>query len=393
MEKINKFSNSMKRLGTESAFRVLAKAQNLEAEGIDVVHMEIGEPDFDTPQNICCAATNAMANGQTHYCNSQGIIPLRVAIAEELEKTRNVTVDPDNIVVTPGAKPIMFYSLLALLNKGDEVIYTNPLFPIYESMINFTGAEAVPVPLHEEIDFRLDLNELESKITRRTKLIIINSPHNPTGGVLEKEDLYGIADLAKKHDIIILSDEVYEHIIYEGKHHSIASINNMLDRTILLSGFSKTFAMTGWRLGYAALPADLVEPIVNLIINSVSCTATFIQHAGIEALKGPRNSLPKMVNEFHTRRNLIIEGLNEIPGISCVKPKGAFYAFPNIKKFGMDSKRLADYLLSEAGVAALAGSDFGKYGEGYLRLSYATSQENILKALENIEKALAKLNY
>jgi len=391
MSTMAKLSKRISGLGTESAFRVLAKAQALEAKGVDVVHLEIGEPDFDTPKHICKAAAKAMNNGQTHYCNSQGILPLRVEIAKEIERTRGISVDPERIVVTPGAKPIMFYSIIALIEEGDEAIYPNPLFPIYESMISFSGAKAVPVPLREELGFRLDINELESKITPRTKLLIINSPHNPTGGVLEKDDICAIADLARRHDIVVLSDEVYEHIIYEGEHYSIASVPGMLDRTILLSGFSKTFAMTGWRLGYAALPAELVNSIVRLIINSVSCTTTFIQHAGIGALTGPRNSIPRMVGEFRKRRDLIVEGLNAIPGISCIRPKGAFYAFPNVKKLGVDSAQLADYLLQQAGVATLAGTDFGSYGEGYLRLSYATSQDNIRKALDRINTAVSKL--
>ena len=386
-----KLAKRMARLGTETAFRVLAKAQALEAKGIDVVHLEIGEPDFDTPKNISEAATKALGEGYTHYCNSQGIVPLRTEIAKEMERTRGVAIDPNRVVVTPGAKPIMFYSILALLGEGDEAIYPNPGFPIYESMINFIGAKPVPIPLREELDFRLDIDELKSKITPRTKLIIINSPQNPTGGVLELDDIRAIADIAREHDIIVLSDEVYEHIIYEGEPHSIASLPGMLDRTILLNGFSKTYAMTGWRLGYAVMPPELVDPIVGLIVNSVSCTATFIQHAGVEALTGPQDSIASMVAEFKKRRDLIVDGLNAIPGISCRRPKGAFYVFPNVKKLGMDSAQLANYLLNEAGVAALSGTDFGKYGEGYLRLSYANSMENIEKALKKIEMAVAKL--
>ena len=385
-----KLSQKMSRLGTETAFRVLAKAQALEAKGIDVIHLEIGEPDFDTPPNICRAATKALDEGQTHYCNSQGIVPLRVEIAKQIEGTRGVAVDPNHVVVTPGAKPIMFYSILALLEEGDEAIYPNPLFPIYESMINFSGAKAVPIPLKEELDFRLDVDELKSKITPRTRLIILNSPHNPTGGMLEERDIRAIAALAQEHDIIVLSDEIYENIYYDEKPLSIASLPGMLDRTILLSGFSKTYAMTGWRLGYAVLPPELVSAVVGLIVNSVSCTSVFSQYAGIEALTGPQDSVPKMVEEFKKRRDLIVDGLNAIPGISCHKPRGAFYVFPNVKKLGMDCQQLADYLLNEAGVATLAGTDFGKYGEGYLRLSYATSQENLEKALERIEKAVAK---
>ncbi|MBM4449028.1 MAG: pyridoxal phosphate-dependent aminotransferase [Chloroflexi bacterium] len=386
-----KLSKRMARLGTETAFQVLARAQALEAKGKDVVHLEIGEPDFDTPRNIRDAATEALNKGYTHYCNSQGIVPVRVEIAREMEKTRGVSVDPQRVIVTPGAKPIMFYSILALLDRGDEAIYPNPLYPIYESMINFSGARAVPVRLHEELDFRFDIDELKSKVTPRTKLIILNSPHNPTGGVLEEDDIRAIAEIAQKHNITVFSDEVYEHIIYEGKHHSIASLPGMLDRTILLNGFSKTYAMTGWRLGYAVMPPELVEPVVRLITNSVSCTAPFIQYAGIEALTGPQDSVPKMVSEFKKRRDLIVDGLNQIPGISCRRPKGAFYVFPNVRKLGVDCNQFADYLLNEAGVATLPGTHFGRYGDGYIRLSYATSQENIKKGLERISSAAAKI--
>ena len=386
-----RLSEKMARLGTETAFQVLAKAQALEARGMDIVHLEIGEPDFDTPQNIRDAAKEALDKGYTHYCNSQGIAPLRVEIAKEMETTRGVPIDPERVIVTPGAKPIMFYSILALLDKGDEAIYPNPLYPIYESMINFTGAKAVSIPLREELDFRFDIDELRSKVTSRTKLIILNSPHNPTGGVLEEDDIRSIAEIAQKYNITVLSDEVYEHIVYEGKPFSIASLPGMLDRTILLNGFSKTYAMTGWRLGYAVMPPELIEPVVRLIANSVSCTAPLIQYAGIEALTGPQDSVPKMVNEFKKRRDLIVDGLNQIPGISCLRPKGAFYVFPNVKKVGVDCNRLADYLLNEAGVATLPGTHFGKYGEGYLRLSYATSLENIKKALERISATVAKI--
>ena len=386
-----KLSEKMFRLGTETAFKVLAQAQVLEAKGVDVVHLEIGEPDFVTPKHICDAATEALDKGYTHYCNSQGLLPLRAEIAKEFEKTRGISVNPERVIVTPGAKPIMFYSILALLEEGDEAIYPNPLFPIYESMISFSGAKAVPIQLREELDFRFDIAELRAKVTPRTRLIILNSPHNPTGSILEADDILAIADIAQKHDIIVLSDEIYEDIIYEGKHNSIASLPNMLDRTILLSGFSKSYAMTGWRLGYAVMPSELVDPVVRLIVNSVSCTAPFIQYAGIEALTGPQDSVSKMVDEFRKRRDLIVDGLNAIPGISCFRPKGAFYVFPNVKKLGMNCKQLADFLLNEAGVATLAGTDFGKYGEGYIRLSYANSLENIKKGLNSIKTAVAKI--
>jgi aspartate/methionine/tyrosine aminotransferase len=382
----------MARLGTETAFGVLAKAQALEAKGMDVVHLEIGEPDFDTPANIRTAAKDALDSGQTHYCNSQGIVPLRNVIAEELGKTRNLDIDPARIVVTPGAKPIVFFSILALLEEGDEAICPDPNYPIYESLINFTGATTVPIQLREELDFRFDIDELRSKITPRTKLIVLNSPHNPTGGVLEKEDVLAIADIVRQNDITVLSDEVYEHIVYDYEPFSIASLPDMLERTILLSGFSKTYAMTGWRLGYAALPPKLVEPVVRLIVNSVSCTAPFTQHAGIEALTGPQDSVPKMVEEFRKRRDLIVSGLNRIPGVSCVLPKGAFYVFPSVKGVGVNCDELADNLLNNAGVACLPGTHFGRYGDGYLRFSYATSLEKINIALERIEKTVKELS-
>lgn len=382
-----RLSRKMSRLGIETAFQVLAKAQALEARGMNVVHLEIGEPDFDTPKNIRDAAARALDKGYTHYCNSQGIIPLREQVAREFEKTRGIKVDPERVIITPGAKPIMFYSILALLQEGDEAIYPNPLFPIYESMIEFTGARAVAVPLREELDFRFDIDELKSKVTPRTKLIVLNSPHNPTGSVLTEGDIKAIAEIAREYDITVLSDEVYEYIIYEGKHHSIASLPGMLDRTILLSGFSKTYAMTGWRMGYAVVPEALVHPIVRLISNSISCTPPFIQYAGIEALTGPQQSVLQMVGEFRRRRDLIVDGLNQIPGISCVRPRGAFYVFPSIKKLDIDCSQFAEYLLKEHGVAALPGTHFGRYGDGYLRFSYANSQENIKKALERVAAA------
>jgi aspartate aminotransferase len=386
-----KLATRMSRLGTESAFEVLARARALEAKGVDVVHLEIGEPDFTTPRNICDAAIEAINKGYTHYTTSQGLPELRTEIAKNLGATRGVSFDPDRIVVTTGAKPIMFYSILALLGEGDEAIYQDPLFPIYESMINFSGATAVPIPLREELGFRMDVDELRSKVTSRTKLIIINSPQNPSGGVMEEEDIRAIAEIAREHDIIVLSDEIYDYIMYEGKNYSIASQPDMLDRTILLNGFSKTYAMTGWRMGYGFFPTELVTHIVRLVTNSISCAPPIVQHACIEALRGPQDSVPKMVAEFKKRRDLIVDGLNKISGISCHRPKGAFYVFPNIKKLGMSANEFSDYLLNKAGVASLSGTAFGANGEGYLRLSYATSQENIKKALEKIEAAVAKL--
>jgi aspartate aminotransferase len=388
---MKQMARRMSRLGNETAFRVLSKAQALESKGINIIHLEIGEPDFHTPDNINQAACKALQDGFTHYSNSQGIIPLRKQIAKYIEETRNVTIDPSRVVVTPGAKPFIFFTALALLQQGDEAIYPNPGFPIYESMIDFSGARAVPIPLREELDFRLDIDELKSLITPRTKLIILNSPQNPTGGMLEESDIRAIADLAQEHDIYILSDEVYEYMSYGEEPFSIASLPGMLDRTILMNGFSKTYAMTGWRAGYAVVPQSLVDPIVGLIVNSVSCTATFIQHACIEALVGPQDSIPAMVSEFKKRREIMVDGLNSIPGISCCLPKGAFYAFPNVKELGRTSEFIADYLLNQAGVACLSGADFGKYGEGYLRLSYANSQENIKEAIRRIKESLAKL--
>ncbi|MEM0357124.1 MAG: pyridoxal phosphate-dependent aminotransferase [Candidatus Bathyarchaeia archaeon] len=385
------FADRMAVLGTETAFEVLAKAKALERHGKNIIHLEIGEPDFDTPQNIKEAAVKALYSGYTHYVPAAGIPELREAIAEYISKTRNIPVDPEEVVVTPGAKPIMFFAILACVNPGEEVLYPNPGFPIYESMINFVGAKPVPIPLKEENDFRLDHEYVKKKITKRTKMIILNSPENPTGGVLTREDLKVIADcIANRDDVIVLSDEIYSRIIYEGTHESIASLPGMKEKTIILDGFSKTYAMTGWRLGYGVMRKDLAEKITQLMVNSNSCTCAFVQMAGIEALKGPQDSVDRMVTEFRKRREVIVEGLNRIKGITCKKPKGAFYVFPNITGTGMRSKELSDFLLNEAGVAVLPGTSFGKYGEGYLRISFANSIENIKEALKRIEKALEK---
>ena len=385
------FADRMAVLGTETAFEVLARAKALERQGKNIIHLEIGEPDFDTPQNIKEAAVKALYSGYTHYVPAAGIPGLREAIAEYISKTRNIPVDPEEVVVTPGAKPIMFFAILACVNPGEEVLYPNPGFPIYESMINFVGAKPVPIPLKEENDFRLDHEYVKKKITKRTKMIILNSPENPTGGVLTREDLKVIADcIANRDDVIVLSDEIYSRIIYEGTHESIASLPGMKEKTIILDGFSKTYAMTGWRLGYGVMRKDLAEKITQLMVNSNSCTCAFVQMAGIEALKGPQDSVDRMVTEFRKRREVIVEGLNRIKGITCKKPKGAFYVFPNITGTGMRSKELSDFLLNEAGVAVLPGTSFGKYGEGYLRISFANSIENIKEALKRIEKALEK---
>lgn len=379
-------------LGTETAFEVLAKAKALEKQGREIVHLEIGEPDFDTPSNIKEAAIKAMKAGYTHYVPAAGIPELRQAIAEYLSKSRSISVDPDEVVVTPGAKPIIFFSILALVEPGDEVMYPNPGFPIYESMINFVGAKPVPMPLKEENDFRIDNDDTARKITQKTKMIILNSPQNPTGGVLSKDNLEVVADKVKnRDDVFILSDEVYSQMPYEGKHLSIASLPNMKDKTILMDGFSKTYAMTGWRMGYAAMRKDLAQKITQLMINSNSCTCAFTQMAGIEALRGPQAESRRMVEEFRKRREVIVSGLNKIKGVTCKKPHGAFYVFPNVKSYKMESKKLADYILQKAGVAVLSGTAFGAYGEGYLRLSFANSVENIEKAMKRMSETLKEL--
>jgi len=381
----------METLGTETAFEVLAKAKALEKQGKDIVHLEIGEPDFDTPKNIKEAAIKAINSGYTHYGPSAGLPELRETIAQYISKTRGIKVEADEVVVTPGAKPIMFFSILALVNPGEEVLYPNPGFPIYESMANFVGAKAVPIPLKEENDFRMDQEYVKKKITKKTKMIILNSPENPTGGVLTRDDLKVIADcISGRDDVFVLSDEIYSRIIYEGEHESIASLPGMKEKTILLDGFSKTYAMTGWRLGYGVMRKDIAQKVAQLQTNLNSCTCTFTQIAGIEALTGPQTEPERMDAEFKKRREVIVSGLNAIKGITCKKPHGAFYVFPNITKTGMSSRELGDYLLYEAGVAVLPGTSFGKYGEGYLRLSFANSIENIKKALDRIEKALKK---
>ncbi len=385
-----KFAKRMARLGTESAFEVLARAKALEAKGKEIIHLEIGEPDFDTPDNIREAAVKAIWDGYTHYGPAQGLPDLREAIARVVGKEKGIDVSPDEVVVTPGGKPIMFFSILALVDEGDEVIYPNPGFPIYESVIEFIGAKAIPLRLEESREFCFDVNELARLITDKTKMVIINSPHNPTGGVLCRDDLEAIAELAIKYNFWVLADEIYSKILYEEKHVSIASLPYMKERTIILDGYSKTYAMTGWRLGYGIMPKELAAAVTRLQINSTSCTCTFAQIAGIEGITGDQSASQKMVEEFKRRRDFIVDGLNKIPGFSCLKPKGAFYVFPNIKKTGMSSNQLSDLLLNEAGVAVLPGTAFGKFGEGYLRLSYANSIENIDKALERIKKVLAK---
>ena len=379
-----RLAKRMARLGTETAFEVLVKAKALEAQGRDIVHLEIGEPDFDTPSNIVDAAVDALHKGFTHYGPSAGLMELREVIAQYVSETRRVNVTPDEVVVVPGGKPIIFFSILALAQEGDEVIYPNPGFPIYESMINYVGAKAVPIRLREELDFGLDVNELAGLINDRTKLIILNSPQNPTGGVLEEKDIDFIARVIGDRNIMVLSDEIYSRLIFDGEHHSIMSIQGMKERTILLDGFSKTYAMTGWRMGYGVMRADLAAHIARLMTNSSSCTASFSQIAGIEALRGPQKSVDAMRAEFQKRRDVMVAGLNKIKGFSCRLPKGAFYVFPNITKTRWPSKKLADALLDDAGVAGLSGTAFGNFGEGYLRFSVANSIENIQKALDRV---------
>jgi aspartate/methionine/tyrosine aminotransferase len=385
-----RLASRMSRLGTETAFEVLNRARQLEKQGKEVIHLEIGEPDFDTPANVIEAGVDALHKGWTHYGPAAGLPDLRQTIADEVSRTRNVPVSSEEVVVVPGGKPIIFFTILALIDAGDEVIYPNPGFPIYESMINYSLGKAIPIPLREERDFSVDVKELASLITDRTKLIILNSPHNPTGGVLTRKDIFEVAEAIGDRNILILSDEIYSRLIYEGEHFSIMSVPGFKERTILLDGFSKTYAMTGWRLGYGVMRPDLAVPISRLVINSNSCTASFTQVAGIEALRGDQSSVEKMSAEFKRRRDAFVAGLNQIKGFSCRMPKGAFYAFPNITKTGWPSRKLADALLEQAGVACLTGTAFGEYGEGYLRFSVANSLENLTKALARIEGWTAK---
>jgi aspartate/methionine/tyrosine aminotransferase len=380
----------MSRLGTETAFEVLNRARALEKQGKEIIHLEIGEPDFDTPANVIQAGVDALHKGWTHYGPAAGLPDLRKTIAEYVSRTRNVPVSSEEVVVVPGGKPIIFFTILALVDEGDEVIYPNPGFPIYESMIHYVGGRAIAIPLREERDFSINVKELASLITDRTRLIILNSPHNPTGGVLTKRDILEIAGAIGDRNIMILSDEIYSRLIYEGEDFSIMSVPGFKERTILLDGFSKTYAMTGWRLGYGVMRPDLAVHIARLMTNSNSCTASFTQVAGIEALCGDQSSVDKMNAEFKHRRDIFVAGLNKIKGFSCRIPKGAFYAFPNITRTGWPSKKLADALLEQAGVACLSGTAFGEYGEGYLRFSVANSLENLNKALAKIEDWVAK---
>ena len=385
-----RLAERMGRLGTESAFEVLARAKALEAAGKHVIHLEIGEPDFPTATHIADAAVAALRDGQTHYVPAPGIPALREAVAEFLDATGRLRgISPDRVVVTPGAKPVMFFSVLALCGAGDEVLYPDPGFPMYESIAAFAGATPVPVPLREANGFRIDVAELASLITPRSRLLILNSPHNPCGAALTRDDCAAIAELALQHDLVVLSDEVYWALRYGGQHASVLEFDGMESRTILLDGWSKTYAMTGWRLGFGVFPESLVEPVTRLAINSVSCTSAFSQYAAIAALQGPQDGVADMVAEFRRRRDVITAGLNAIPGVSCLVPDGAFYAFPNISGTGVPASRLAERLLNEAGVACLAGTAFGGWGEGFLRLSYANSVTNIEAALDAMKALLA----
>ena len=385
-----KLAERMSRLGTETAFEVLAKARRLEAEGVDVVHLEIGEPDFDTPSNIIEAARRALSEGFTHYGPSPGLPEVRERIALETSAARGVSYTGDNVVVTPGGKPIMFFAMLALVDPGDEVMFPDPGFPIYESMIRFCGGVPVSMRLNESRQFGVDMEEVASQINEKTKLMVLNSPNNPCGSVIEKSEVETLAGLAGENDVIVLSDEIYRSFLYEGEHFSITQVPGMRDRTIILDGFSKTYAMTGWRSGYGVMPLELVEPISRLVTNSVSCTASFTQMALLEAMDGPQHAAESMVAEFKRRRDLIVNGLNSIPGIRCTMPKGAFYVFPNVEETGMTSREFADDLLNDAGVACLAGEAFGANGRGCVRFSFASSAENIERALERIERFVAK---
>jgi len=378
-------AEKMSRIGVESAFEVLLRARALEKQGRNIIHLEIGEPDFPTPANVVEAGKRALSEGWTKYGPSQGLPELREAIAAYVSSTRNIQVGPEHVCVVPGGKPIMYYTMIALLEPGDEVIFPDPSFPIYESMIRFLGATPVGIPLEQKRGFSFDLEVLRSKLSSKTKMVVLNSPANPTGGVTPHADVKAMAELFRDRDIMILSDEIYSRILYDGEPVSISSFPGMLEKTIILDGFSKTYSMTGWRLGYGVMPVWLADAVVKLMVNSNSCTASFTQRAGIEALTGPQDAVNAMVTEFRRRRDAICKGLNEIPGFDCSVPSGAFYAFPNVKGTSIPSKQLADMLLNEAGVACLDGAAFGQHGEGFLRFSYANSLENILDAIRRIQ--------
>jgi len=375
----------MQTIGTESAFEVSARARALEATGRSIIHLQIGEPDFDTPANVREAAKRALDEGATHYAPFPGIPQLREAIAEDATARKGFPVTPDRVFVTVGGKGVMLYAILGLIDPGDEAIVPDPGYPIYESLVRFVGGTPVPIPIRMENDFRLDVDELAALITPKTRMIVINSPANPTGGVLTRGDLERIAELARRHDLVVLADEIYGRILYDGEEHvSIASLPGMAERTIVLDGFSKTFAMTGWRLGYAIVPEWLVQTYGQLVINTISCAPTFAQVGAVEALRGPQDDVDAMVVEFRARRDLIVDGLNAIPGIRCLRPTGAFYAFPDISGTGLTGAELAERLLQEAGVCVLSGTAFGGVGRDHVRISYANSRENLAEALRRI---------
>src|SRR5215471_4744569 len=384
-----KLADRMNRIGVESAFEVLVRARELERKGKHVIHLEIGEPDFPTPAHIVEAAKRALDEGYTHYGPTQGLPELRESVARYVSITRDIRVGPQHVAIVPGGKPIIFFPMLALIESGDEVIYPNPGFPIYESMIRFSGGVPVPIPLIEDRGFSFDLDLLRKRLSSKTKLLVLNSPQNPTGGVIPPEDIRAIADLVRDRDLMVLSDEIYSRIYYGEPPVSIANLPGMLEKTIILDGFSKTYAMTGWRMGYGVMPEWLVDAVNKLMVNSNSCTASFTQRAGIAALTGPPDCVDAMVAEFRRRRDIIVEGLNQIPGFRCPVPGGAFYVFANVTATGMSSKELADYLLYDAGVAGLNGGAFGKFGEGYIRFSYANSYENLMLAVERIKTVAA----
>jgi aspartate/methionine/tyrosine aminotransferase len=385
------FARRIDHLKAEGAYAVLARAQALEAQGREIIHLEIGQPDFETYPHVALAGIRAIATGQTRYNPPSGLLALRQALAEDAGRRRGVEFDPEQVILAPGTKPLLLLPLLALVEAGDEVIYPDPGFPSYEATIGLVGARPVAVPLLEERGFDLDLDALRDGISPRTRMIILNSPSNPTGGILSEESLACIAELAQRHDLWILTDEIYSRLVYEGQARSILSVPGMAGRTILADGFSKAYAMTGWRLGFGIMPLPLARKMDLLLTHSVGCTATFTQFAGLEAVLGPQDKVHAVVEEFRRRRDLIVAGLEAIPGLRCPVPRGAFYAFPNIQAFGLSSNDLADHLLDRAGVAVLPGTSFGRNGEGYLRLSYANSAHNIRKALERMADALAVL--
>jgi aspartate aminotransferase len=384
-------SQAVSRLGTESAFAVLARAGELQRQGRDIIHLEIGEPDFPTPAHICEAAFAAVRAGHTHYCPSAGLPEFRSVIATEMSRTRGISIPAERVLVGNGAKPFLFFTILAVCEPGDEIVYPDPGFPIYESAIRWAGGIPIALPLREERDFGFEIEELESRLSKGTKLVIFNSPNNPTGGIIGAEALHAAAEMILRTAAWVLSDEVYSRMLYADTFCSIASAPGMLERTVVLDGLSKTYAMTGWRCGYASVPEGLVDPITRFFVNSTSCVPPFIQHAGIAALQGPQNDVTAMIDEFRARRNLVVAGLNDLPGVSCRTPRGAFYAFPNVRELPIPADALAERLLNEAGVAVLAGSAFGAEGTDHLRISYANSRSNLSAALQRMKRLLSEL--